>query len=89
MAGSGAGASGGGGKCRGLKVRDENRDRSTGRSMRGGGRRETEEKGFSRYRSEFHGRRSDSATGMKRLSGQWGEGLRSEGDEGRKAVLKP
>lgn len=89
MAGSGAGASGRG-KCRGLKVSDENRDRSTGRSMRGGGRRETEEKGLSRYRSEFHGRKSVSATVMKRLSGQWGEGFRSEGgDEERKTVLKP
>lgn len=88
MAGSGAetgaGASGGG-KCRGLKVRDENGDPSTGR-LRGGGRIEAEEKGFGRKRSQFHDRRTDFAPGRD-FSGE--EGFRSEEDEERKADLKP
>lgn len=89
MAGSGAGGASGGGECRQVNVSDENGDCSTGR-LHGGGRREAEEKGFGRYRSQFHGRRSDFAPGIKR---KWRdlvvEGFRSEEDEERKAVLKP
>lgn len=90
MAGSGdeigAAGAGGGEEWRGVKVSDENGDRSTGR-LGCGGIREAEEERFGRYRSQFHGRfllRRE----MKRKCRDF-EGFRSEEDEERRAVLKP